>query len=88
MLVNTFRIIGELPPNLRGCKNLNARSERQQIADDPVVQRKLGCDEHGAVRALFNLLSIELVENGFDGVREENLNPLLDWLNERGVKSR
>lgn len=32
--------------------------------------------------------SIELIENGFDGVREENLNPLLDWLNERGVKSR
>ncbi|MPM77929.1 hypothetical protein SDC9_124939 [bioreactor metagenome] len=27
--------------------------------------------------------SIEIIERGFDGVKEENLNPLLAWLNDR-----
>ncbi len=27
--------------------------------------------------------SIDIVENGFDGVKEENLEPVLEWLNER-----
>ena len=27
--------------------------------------------------------SIDIIENGFDGVKEENLEPLLEWLNTR-----
>ncbi len=27
--------------------------------------------------------SIAIIENGFDGVKEENLGPVLEWLNER-----
>ena len=27
--------------------------------------------------------AISIVENGFDGVKEENLDPVLEWLNER-----
>jgi hypothetical protein len=27
--------------------------------------------------------SISIIENGFDGVREENLEPVLQWLKER-----
>ena len=27
--------------------------------------------------------SISIIENGFDGVKEENLEPLLEWLNKR-----
>jgi len=27
--------------------------------------------------------SISIIENGFDGVKEENLNPILDWINKR-----
>ena len=27
--------------------------------------------------------SIAIIENGFDGVKEENLNPLLEWINAR-----
>lgn len=33
--------------------------------------------------------SISIIENGFDGVREENLEPIIDWLNTKsyGLKS-
>lgn len=27
--------------------------------------------------------SVSIIENGFDGVKEENLNPVIDWLNAR-----
>ncbi len=27
--------------------------------------------------------AISMIENGFDGVKEENLTPVLDWLNTR-----
>ena len=27
--------------------------------------------------------SISIIENGFDGVKEENLGPVLEWLNKR-----
>ena len=29
--------------------------------------------------------SIDIIENGFDGVMEENLDPLLEWLADRGT---
>ncbi len=27
--------------------------------------------------------SITIIENGFDGVKEESLNPVLDWISKR-----
>lgn len=30
-----------------------------------------------------NKIGVDHIENGFDGVREENLNPLIEWLNSK-----